>query len=263
MATDLTDSFLSAVDEGEERARRSWPSLLATGTVGGIDIAFGLMAALLVLYETSSDLLASLAFGTGFIALTLARSELFTENFLVPVVAVTAGRARLRDVLRVWIGTFAMNLVGGWIAMWLIVSAFPRLDDAVLETGALSIQQGIGWRSFALALLGGGVITLLTWMERSTDSEGGRLVAAYVTGVLLFLGPLNHSVVGSLEMFGALQLGAPFGYLDWLGTVAWFALGNAVGGLLLVTLLRMVQVGRPAVSPQIDGDAVVEQVETS
>lgn len=45
------------------------------------------------------------AFTTGFIALTLANSELFTENFLVPVVAVAARKATPAALIRLWIGT--------------------------------------------------------------------------------------------------------------------------------------------------------------
>ncbi|MGH3886704.1 MAG: hypothetical protein ACRDSZ_09060 [Pseudonocardiaceae bacterium] len=40
----------------------------------------------------------------------------------------------------------------------------------------------------------------------------------------------------------ALHAGAPFGYADWLGLFALAALGNLIGGLGLVTLLRLLQV---------------------
>ena len=70
---------------------------------------------LTVYHATGSRLLGALAFGIGFIALTLAGSELFTENFLVPVNAVVAGQAKVRQLLRLWGGTLAANLAFGWI----------------------------------------------------------------------------------------------------------------------------------------------------
>src|SRR5213079_3265485 len=100
------------------------------------------------------------------------------------------------------------------------------------------------WRSFAGAILGGAVITLMTWMERSTESVPAKLVAAASAAFVLAAAPLNHVIVVSLEMFAALQYGAPFGYLDWLTIAAWYALGNIIGGVALVTGLRMVQLGR-------------------
>ena len=43
---------------------------------------------LVVRHETGSQLLGALAFGIGFITLVLAGSELFTENFMIPVAAL-------------------------------------------------------------------------------------------------------------------------------------------------------------------------------
>ncbi len=44
-------------------------------------------------------------------------------------------------------------------------------------------------------------------------------------------------------MFCALHTGrAPFGYLDWFTTAIWAAFANMVGGIGLVTVLRMLQV---------------------
>lgn len=55
-------------------------------------------------------------------------------------------------------------------------------------------------------------------------------------------------IVVSLEMFAALHAGAPFGYGDWLFRAGWAAIGNMVGGIAFVTILRLVQVGRSRVT---------------
>jgi formate/nitrite transporter FocA (FNT family) len=44
--------------------------------------------------------LGSLTFGIGFVFLTVGRSELFTENFLIPVAAVLSRHASKRSVAR-------------------------------------------------------------------------------------------------------------------------------------------------------------------
>ena len=49
-------------------------------------------------------------------------------------------------------------------------------------------------------------------------------------------------IVVSLLCFAALHAGAPFGYGDWLGLFALAGLGNMIGGLGLVTVLRLLQV---------------------
>lgn len=211
--------------------------------MGGADVSLGVFALLIVEEATSDKLLAALAFSIGFIALTLANSELFTENFLVPLLAVAAAKAPARSLLRLWVGTMVANLLAGWVLMGLIISGFPKLGPTAVEIGRYYPSIGIGWRSFAGALLGGAVITLMTWMERGTTSVPGKLAAAVAAAFLLAVAPLNHAIVVSLEMFAGLQYGAPYGYVDWLAAVAWYSLGNLIGGVFLVAALRLVQVG--------------------
>jgi len=252
VANEVSSQFQRTIEEGENRLSRSVPSLLATGAVGGIDVGVGVFALLLVMESTRNDLLAGLAFGIGFIALTLANSELFTENFLVPIVSVTTRRARPFAVVRLWLGTAATNLVGGWLIMAVVMAAVPKLHQTAVEAATHYTELGLGWESFASAVLGGAVITLMTWMERGSKSDGGRLVAAVVAAFLLGAGKLTHAIVVSLILFAGLQAGAPYGYLDWMGFAAWATLGNMVGGIGLITVLRLVQVGKASVTPQAD-----------
>jgi formate-nitrite transporter family protein len=248
----LADAFARSVDEGVHRLDRGWSQLLATGAVGGVDVAFGVFALLIVKEETGSRLLAALAFGIGFIALTLAGSELFTENFLVPIAAVVARRANPLAIVRLWVGTAAANLVAGWVATWLIIEGFPALKPVALETARQFVDEGTGGRAFVSALLGGALITLMTWMERSTTSEPSKLVAAVATAFLLAAAPLAHVIVASLEMFAAIHAGASFGYGTWAALAAWYALANVLGGVGLVTVLRLVQVGETRIREEQD-----------
>jgi formate/nitrite transporter FocA (FNT family) len=238
----VEETITRAIDEGRRRiSRRTWP-LLATGVLGGIDVGTGVLALLFVENETQSKVLAGLAFTIGFIALTLARSELFTEDFLVPVMTVIARQARTRMLLRLWIGTLVANLVGGWLFTYLMMKGFPQFAETAIKAGSFYVDLGLGWKAFCLAVLGGAVITLMTWMQHTTESAGVRLVPAITGGFLLAGAQLNHAIVNSLLMFAALHTGhAPFGYLQWAQTAGLAAVGNIVGGVVLVTLLRLFQ----------------------
>jgi formate-nitrite transporter family protein len=247
---ELDDAFARSVDEGTHRLGRSLPGLLATGAVGGIDVCFGVFALLIVEASTGNRLLGALAFGSGFIALTLARSELFTENFLVPIAAVVAHRAPPVSVVRLWAGTALTNLLAGWVMTWLIIKGFTALGGVARETAGHFADGGIGAQSLASAVLGGAAITLMTWMERSTTSETARLTAAVMVAFLLAAAPLDHVIVASLEMFAGLHAGAAFGYGTWAATAGWYALGNVAGGVGLVTVLRLVQVGEGRIREQ-------------
>src|SRR3954462_3090773 len=229
---EVEDTFERTVLEGRRRMSRGWPALIATGLVGGIDVATGVMAMLVVEAKTGDKLLGGLAFSIGFIALTLARSELFTEDFLVPVGAVIARQSRVLSLLRLWGAPGAPNLVGGWIFTYLVVTGFSEVKEPAIEAGKHYVDLGIGWRAVSPAPLGGAVITLMTWMQHSTENMGVKLVPAVTTGFMLAGLQLNHAIVNSLLIFSGLQTGhAPYGYVDWAKTAGWAALGNMVGGI--------------------------------
>jgi formate/nitrite transporter FocA (FNT family) len=161
----VSEAFHRTVDEGVERLERSTPSLFATGMVGGIDVSVGVLAMLVVRHATGSEMWGAVAFTLGFVALTLANSELFTENFLVPISAIAARKASWTSLLRLWVGTLVFNLVGGWVVMGLAMGAFPDLRGTALVVGRHGADLGITTGALASAVLAGLAITLMTWME--------------------------------------------------------------------------------------------------
>jgi len=237
----LEESFDAIVDEGAERLHRSFPSMLITGLFGGLEVGLGILAYLAVLDETGSNLLAGLAFGIGFVALLLAHSELFTENFLVPVAAVASRDASVLQLAKLWGGTLLANLVGGWLFMWLVVLAFPEWSPLLSEAAHSFTDPGLTLQTAALALLGGSTITLMTRMQQGTRSDVGKMIAAVMGGFLLAGLQLHHSVLDSLLIFGAISSGADVDYLEWLRWFAPTVLLNIVGGVGLVTALRLVR----------------------
>lgn len=235
-------SFDRIVEEGQPRLERLWPDMLATGTMGGIEVGFGVLALLLVKNQTGSDVLAGMAFSIGFIALRLGHSELFTEGFLVPVTVVAAGGARLRDLLRLWAWTLLGNMLGGWLMMALVDSAFPELHRTAVQSAGFYMHAGIDLHSLSRAVLAGAAMTLMTRMQNGTDSEIAKLIACVAIGFLLAGSRLFHSVLDSLLAFSALNTGhATFGYLHWLRWLGWAILGNLIGGMVLTTFLRLVR----------------------
>ncbi len=238
----LEEAFNRMVDEGTQRLHRSWREVLVTGFFGGTEVAMGVLAYLSVLLATGNPLLAGLAFSIGFLALLLGRSELFTEGFLVPVTTVAAKRASIAQLVKLWSGTLAANLVGGWLIMWLVMTAFPKLHAQTIESAQHYVDAPLNAESLTLALLGGMAITLMTRMQHGTDSMPAKIAAA-VAGAFLLAGlQMFHSILDSLLIFGALIAGnTSFGYLDWLSWFGYTVVGNIVGGLALVTLLRLIR----------------------
>ena len=245
---DLDEALDRIVEAGTPRLHRRWPDLLATGTIAGIEVGFGVLALLVVEHETGSTLLGGLAFSVGFVALLLGRSELFTEGFLVPITVVVAKHASWAQLARLWIGTLAGNLLGGWVVTWLVIQGLPTLREQALESARPFGEAPLGLRSFCLAVLAGAAITLLTRMQNGTDADTAKIAAAVATAFVIVGSGLLHSVLDSLILFAALHTGeAPFGYADWLGFLGWTVLGNLLGGVGLTTLLRLIRSRRQLV----------------
>ncbi|MGN6742436.1 MAG: formate/nitrite transporter family protein, partial [Amnibacterium sp.] len=108
---EVAESFDAVVEQGAQRLNRRLRVLLATGLAGGLEVGTGVMAYLAVLHTTGEKLLAAIAFGIGFVALLLAKSELFTENFLLPIAAVVAREGTVGQLAKLWAGTLITNLV--------------------------------------------------------------------------------------------------------------------------------------------------------
>jgi formate/nitrite transporter FocA (FNT family) len=240
----------AATEEGERRVRRSTGALLSTGFVGGFDVMLGVLVSVAATGALTSSigaepahLVGSLFFGIGFVLVIVGRGELFTENFLVPVGSVLAGRARLSGLARLWSATFLANYVG-ILLIALVLSTSGVLKPATLEaTGPIAdTLVGRDWLpAFLSAVVAGAVMTLLTWLAHAAENEGARVLIALLIGVVIALPTMNHAVVS----FGELVLAVFSDHSDAsLGeivrTLVCAIVGNVVGGLGLVTLNRFV-----------------------
>jgi formate/nitrite transporter FocA (FNT family) len=244
------------LDEGERRLRRSPVALAATAFAGGIDIFFSILALAVVsaglqatMPEPAAHVLGSLTFGIGFAFITLGRAELFTENFLIPVGAVFAGRVPVWALVRMWIITLVANLIG-LAAFAALFSVSGVLEPETLKTAG-TLADTLGERSWLAALLSaiaaGTVMTLFTWVVSAAETGSARLLASLIIGVILALPSLNHAIVGFGEMaFGLFAGTATVGWLDLLRIVALAVAGNLIGGVGLVFSTRLAQVrGEP------------------
>jgi formate/nitrite transporter FocA (FNT family) len=239
----VEEAFDRLVSEGSDRLARPLLALATTGFLGGIDIGVGVLAFLVVDYKTGQPLLGAVAFTIGFIALLLARSELFTENFLVPVTARVAGRGSWFQLVRLWVVTLAANLVGGLLMAGMIVVALPEVRSTAASLGRHYATLGVSWRSLLLAVMAGAVITLLTRMQHASDDFGPKIVAAVAMSFVLVAAQLFHSVLDSIFMFTGLLSGrATYSWGDWAVALGWSALGNMIGGVGLVTSVRLLRV---------------------
>jgi formate/nitrite transporter FocA (FNT family) len=239
-----------AVDEGERRVGRTPAAIASTGFVGGVDVMLGVLAmaatsgALTALVgEGPAHVAGSLVFGVGFVFLIVGRGELFTENFLIPVGSVLAGRAGKGSVLRLWGLTFLANYAG--IALAALILTRPGVLDAETLKAAGPVADTLALRGAVSATLSaviaGATMTLLTWLTHAAERDSARILVALVIGFVIAVPAMNHAVVsfGELLMAGFAHTTAVSTW-DVIRTLLCAILGNIVGGMGLVTLNRLV-----------------------
>ena len=136
-----------------------------------------------------------------------------------------------------------MNILGG-TALILIVTTkgvLPEGTAPALNDLALHIDELTLWAAFCSAIIGGALITAMTWMIEGVGTVGGRIIVAWIAGTLLALASLNHVIVVTLELIFGLRLGTEVTLGETGLNFAIAAAGNMIGGLVFVTLTRTSQ----------------------
>jgi formate/nitrite transporter FocA (FNT family) len=238
------------LEPAREEMERSAPSLLLSSSQSGLAIAFSFLAAAfaasLVAPGPAADAAVAAAYPLGFVFVILARSELFTENTLQPVIPRLEQRdlATLGKTLRLWALLLAGNLLGAVAIGWAI--ARTGVVDEPLHAHLVSIARSTTEGGFGLvfyrAIFAGWLIALLTWVLAATRSTAAQLALIWLCTAPIAAFHFRHSIAGSVEAFyrvfaDAAPLGAMLGSF-----VAPAVLGNAVGGIVLVALLNYAQV---------------------
>jgi formate/nitrite transporter FocA (FNT family) len=233
----------------EQEIRRPAAALLWSALAAGLVIGFSCLAsafAAQVVPEPYAHAAAAAAYPLGFILVIMARSELFTENTLVPVIPLLERRDRetFARVVRIWGLLLAGNLAG--TAIFAVALARtdllrPEIAAALLQLSRQATEGGFLEIAYA-AIFAGWLMALLAWLLASTTSTLAQIVLIWLCTAPISALHFRHSIVGSTEAFYRAVLGdASWGAMLG-GFVVPAVIGNAVGGVLLVALLNYGQV---------------------
>jgi formate/nitrite transporter FocA (FNT family) len=245
-AKEIHDNILEPAKKEMDRPAASllWSSL-ASGMVIGFSFLASAFAANLV-SEEHRHAAAAAAYPLGFIFVIMARSELFTENTLDPVIPFLDQRnsETFRKLVRMWVLLLVGNMVGALIFGWVL--ARTPVVNAELQAGLSRLAEeatsgGFG-RVLYAGIFAGWLIALLSWLLASTHSTGAQIALIWLCTAPIAALQFRHSIAGSVEAFYR----AAGGEASWGSMLSDFVvpavLGNAIGGVLLVALLNYGQV---------------------
>ncbi|RIL06090.1 MAG: transporter [Proteobacteria bacterium] len=236
-------------EPAREEMERSALALAASAFQSGLAIAFSFLAgafAASLVAPLHAHAAAAAAYPLGFILVILARSELFTENTLRPVIPLLEERSAraLWRTLRLWGLLLAGNLAGAALIGWVLARS-AVVDAPVREQldviAATTTSGGFGL-VFYRAIFAGWLIALLTWMLAATHATGAQIALIWLCTAPIAALHFRHSIAGAVEAFYRVAGGsAPLGEMLG-GFVVPAVLGNTVGGVVLVALLSYAQV---------------------
>jgi formate-nitrite transporter family protein len=241
--------FAVAHATGEDELKRSPVGLALSGVAAGLGMGLTGLGAAAILAAVGPEapgvhLLTALLYPVGFIVVVLGRAQLFTENTLFPVLVVLATKKHIVYTLRLWAIVFAANIVGALLFALLAMltpSLSAEMRDALATLGELTVGTRDFWQIFFSGIIGGWIIALMAWLVSAARNSIGQIVIVYLMTFVVGAAGLAHCIAGSGEALsavldGRMTIGA---YGVWLAAAA---LGNIVGGVLIVSLLNYGQV---------------------
>lgn len=241
----VKEIYQDVADRGSEELSRASVCLALSGLAAGLSISFGILAATSVAAVTGGAGLAYMAvYPVGFLVVVLGKAQLFTETTVTPVVAALRDHRLTPQVVRMWTVVLVFNLIGAAIFAFAVTHARLLHPDAMavlLEKAAEKIDYGAG-SLFVRGIFGGWAVAVMSWLISASKDTIGQAFCIWVTAILIPAGDLAHSVLGSSEILIAVVSGE----VSWANYFGVFLVpvvfGNALGGVILVSLLNYAQV---------------------
>jgi formate/nitrite transporter FocA (FNT family) len=246
--------------QGDQELDRSigalWWSALAAGLTMGLSLmGMGLLNSRLPDGE-GFKVIASFGYCAGFLAVILARQQLFTENTLTAVLPVMTKPtlANFGRLLRLWTVVLVGNLCGTLLVAYVMLELpifDSKTDVAFLDIGR-KVMENHASQMFAKGIISGWMIATMVWMIPSMESA--KMWIIILITYLMALGDFTHIVVGTLEV----------SYLVFAGELPWsdfwlvFAgptlAGNIIGGSFIFALISHAQIRSESGSPKKSTD---------
>jgi formate-nitrite transporter family protein len=234
--------------EGQKELERPLRALAWSGLAAGLSMGFSFVAEALLRSHLPDakwrPLVTKLGYPVGFLIVSLASQELYTENTLRPIVPLMAKRTGelFRRVSLVWLVVLLTNLVGAFLFALVIgrTEAFRPEVRHAFESIAREAMEG-GWWTIALrGLFAGWLIALMVWMIPA--AEAAHVLVIFVMTWIVGVAGMAHIIAGSTEVLYLVVTGA-IGFGTYLADyMVPTLIGNTVGGVSLVAALNHAQV---------------------
>jgi formate/nitrite transporter FocA (FNT family) len=250
--------------EGYEELNREATGLLLSGVSAGLDLGFTLFAVAIVTqmyadapHSPEARLMVAAAYPLGYVFVILGRSELFTEHTTLAVLPVLNGTVGIERLARLWALVFVGNIIGAAIFAFGAGFIGPRLglfDIETIDTIARRLVDHKWWMIGLSGLLAGWMMALLSWLVTATRDTISQILLVFLVTGAIGLGHLHHCVAGTAEVLASVFCGGTVTMAGFSKFLVWTTLGNAVGGVIFVALLKWGHVSRSSTLHSVTSD---------
>jgi formate/nitrite transporter FocA (FNT family) len=236
------------IAQGLTELQRPSSGLFISGFSAGLDIGFSvfLMGIVFTLLNTLVALpvvqiLMAGVYPVGFIFVIFGRSELFTEHTTLAIFPVFDGRASVSSLLRLWIIIYFSNLIGAATFSVFLIIIGSALGIINQDVYLLLANQFVlrSWEVIILSgIFAGWLMGLVTWLVTAGKETISQIFFVWLITFAIGLGKLHHCILGTVEILPSIYLGLGISFLSYLATLLWTTIGNILGGIVFVAIIK-------------------------
>ncbi len=187
-----------------------------------------------------SGFLGAAVFPLGLVLTIVGGGELLTGNMMLVTMAMLAGQASFRQLLRNWFWITVSNFLGAVCVAFLFGHVVGLTAEGPFLAKTLSIVDAKLGETFLQAFVSGigcnWLVGLAVWLSYSADDVTGKIVAIWFP-IMGFVAIGFQHVVANMFIIPAAIFAGHASWADWGSNFIPVFLGNAVGGSLFVALV--------------------------
>ncbi len=226
--------------QSKHKAAKSNMILWVQGMLAGLYIALGAIGYLkLVTVVEDKGLglfLGALVFPVGIIAILLMQAELFTSDSMV-MIAVYNGRTKFNKILGILVWILLANLFGAIFIALLTHGAGIFSGDMMDKVSSMAIHK-IEMAPMQLLLSGilcNIIVSTGVCLAYSCKDEMPKVIVVWLSITVFILSGTEHVVANMYYLFVAYFAGAPISLLGISYSLGIVAVGNFIGGGVIVS----------------------------
>lgn len=247
--------FEHVVEAGASKATQSLNNLVALGVLAGAYIGFGFALCMIAGGQMTTIrkndpglfnmLYGSFGFPMGLTLCVIAGAELFTSNIAYMVLALAQGKATLRQLLYVWIGSYFANLCGALLLMQMFYAGevFHGREDFTISLAHAKTSHPFGV-TVIRGILCNWLVCLAVWQANAAKDIFGKFIGVWLPISGFVAMGFEHCIANMFMIPLSMKLGSGISVSTFIArNLVPATIGNIVGGGFFVATFYAVALG--------------------